>query len=269
MSDVNHLLFSVLPGSTRCSAAPRSHRPPVQVNGLHRCTPAHSYTYLPPPRTHNILCVLCPFSLGPCSVEATVCVSRLFTQTHTHKKKGAKPFEILSTAHLPCSLSRTNGRLFSLTWPRRGRRYRLEQRSPPHPLEPPTSRTSPTLLSPLTDPPRQTFFQVVGVEGGRGGCSKVFRLCEHAQEAFSRPPCPRPPPHPHPIHRSTPPVVLQLGGALLTLPTPHHLQLQLRQFSSNHEAGTFNLTECSRHLNYLTVVLVRGGGGRGGTLRLR
>lgn len=94
----------------------------------------------------------------------------------------------------------------------------------------------------------------MGVEGGRGGCSKVFRLCEHAQEAFSRPPCP-PTPSTAPPH----PWSYNLAAPSSPAPPPHHLQLQLRQFSSNHEAGTFNLTECSRHLNYLTVVLVRGG----------
>lgn len=184
------------------------------------CTGAHRRTVTrtsPSPHTHNILRVLCPFSLGPCSVEATVCVSRLFT--HTHKKKGAKPFEILSTAHLPCSLSRTNGRLFHEPGRDVGEDTDLSKGAP-HTT---TSRTSPTLLSPLTDPPRQTFFQVAGVEGGRGGCSKVFRLCEHAQEVFSRPPDPPPnpkpttPPHPWSYNLAAP---SSPPAPLLHLPLP-------------------------------------------------
>lgn len=201
---------------------------------MHRCTPAHSYVH---PNPHDILCVLCPFSLGPCSVETAVCVSLLFT----HTKKGSEA--LWDPIHCPPALLLVANKrpAFSLTWPRRGRRYRLEQRSPtPHPL---------------TDPPRQTFFQVVGVEGGRGGCSKVFRLCEHAQEVFSRPQRPTPPTPPHPWSYN-------LAAPLPTSharPLPSSPFLPLRQFSSNQEAGTFNLTECSRHLNYLTVVLVRVG----------
>lgn len=71
------------------------------------------------------------------------------------------------------------------------------------------------------------------------GWSNVFRFCEHAQDVYS-------------CHAG-----LQLRHALLPPPPPaaaEAVQLQ---------PATFNLAECSRHLNYLTVVLVQGGGRRG------
>lgn len=65
---------------------------PAQV---HTGAQLHRHPAPPQPNPPNVLCVLCPFSLGPCSVGATVCVSRF------QKKKKKKAFEILSTAHLP------------------------------------------------------------------------------------------------------------------------------------------------------------------------
>lgn len=51
----------------------------------------------------HALCALCPFSLGPCSIGATVCVVPAFK----------KAFEILPTTHLPLSLLKTNVQLSS------------------------------------------------------------------------------------------------------------------------------------------------------------
>lgn len=102
--------------------------------------------------------------------------------------------------------------------------------------------TATPLLSPHTpahQPTLQTFFQVFGVERGRPAVPKRFasvsmhKMSIHAPWSYNfTAPSPSPPPP------STPAEAIQLGP----------------------EAGTFNLTECSRHLNYLTAVLVQGGG---------
>lgn len=113
-----------------------------------------------------------------------------------------------------------------------------EELGPP-PSPPPTPTHQPTL---------QTFFQVLRVEKGCPAVPKRFapvnthKMSIHAPWPYDFAAPPHPPPHlPPPPLPSTPAEAIQLRP----------------------KAGTFNLTECSRHLNYLTAVLVQGGGHRG------
>lgn len=110
---------------------------------------------------------------------------------------------------------------FPLTWVKCGWRYRVSKGVMFCPSPPPPPF--------LTKPPyRPSFKFLVYREAGR--------LVQSVSPLWARTRCLFMP------HGLTPP------------PTPAEA-VQLKP-----EVGTFNLTECSRHLNYLTVVLVQGGG---------
>ena len=94
---------------------------------------------------------------------------------------------------------------------------------------------------PTHQPALQTLFQVLRVEKGWPAVPKRFASVSMHKMSIHAP---------WPYNFAVPP-----HSPLPQLPSSATEAIQLRP-----KAGTFNLTECSRHLNYLTAVLVQGGG---------
>lgn len=189
---------------------------------------AHSYTDTPSPHpVPHALGSLCPFSLSrKC---ASTFQKPSLRSNHTPTLRSSK---LDTNVKISTNLGKKCGLRYNVSSTWRVRSWDPHR----HPHLP--------LLYTSTNP--TDFLSGSSCRKRLSRCPKAFRLCEYAQDVHSCPMalrlCCTPPPHPPP-----PP-----------LPSTPAEAIQLRP-----KAGTFNLTECSRHLNYLTAVLVQGGGHRG------
>lgn len=191
---------------------------------------AHSYTDTPSPHpAPHALGSLCPFSLSrKC---ASTFQKPSLRSNHTPTLRSSK---LDTNVKISTNLGKKCGLRYNVSSTWRVRSWDPHR----HPHLP--------LLYTSTNP--TDFLSGSSCRKRLSRCPKAFRLCEYAQDVHSCPMAlrlcctPHPPPHlPPPPLPSTPAEAIQLRP----------------------KAGTFNLTECSRHLNYLTAVLVQGGGHRG------
>lgn len=175
--------------------------------------------HIPP---SHVLCALCSFTLGQCSIRMKVCALLAFQKTPP-------------SLYPPVAVLVANKcRPFHEPWVKCARGYKVSFGLWIH---------KEGLSCAAHQPSLQTFSQFLSV--GRGwpaGPKRFTSVSTHKMSIHG--PCP--------CNFATPPLPLPL------LPSSAAEAIQL-----GPKAGTFNLTECSRHLNYLTAVFVQEGGHRG------